>query len=366
MSLEPKDMRRKHPGLKLGVFTRSPRAYAETVLSHAYPDLEWNILIAYEDVKRTKPYGLGIHNAMDAFDLERLDRVLMVGDQDCDIRAAYNAGVAIALDTSSWSNKRTYDNWDALARVPDAIINDPADLLPVISELPRFQPDLERLFSGIKNSSSPRRYDRVGKFIPRGVANDRTSYPVYCCGRSFSGYDSISEREKWHALTRTIHDNKNSKDFPKEWLESITGFIRSKYPALKIFGSLVVTVVPHRPGRTPRLENLLEQLQSHIKEDPGIASARINFQPELLAYKDGVRSNHGEHLGANERFRNVAEHLYVDKPHVVQTGTPVLVIDDVCTTGASLIYAGKLLEDAGSGEVTRLAISMSIGNVLYD
>jgi predicted amidophosphoribosyltransferase len=44
----------------------------------------------------------------------------------------------------------------------------------------------------------------------------------------------------------------------------------------------------------------------------------------------------------------------------------VLVIDDVCTTGASLIYAGKFLKDAGSGEVTRLAVSMNIGNVLYD
>ncbi|MBZ9960609.1 hypothetical protein LB550_20140 [Mesorhizobium sp. BR1-1-14] len=39
-------------------------------------------------------------------------------------------------------------------------------------------------------------------------------------------------------------------------------------------------------------------------------------------------------------------------------------MDDVCTTGSSLIYAGLYLSAAGSGEVTCLAISMNIGDVL--
>lgn len=361
-----KKIRKDFPDLKLGIFTRSPRSYAETVLEKAYPGFNWDVILAFEDVKKTKPYGIGIHQAMDAFELERLDHVLMVGDQDSDVRAGYNAGVAVVLDTTTWARKRTNDNWNSLARVPDAIINSPDQILSVLRNLPEFQPDLERLLSGAKIVGRSRRYDRVGKFIPKAISQDTTSYPVYCCGRSFAGYDSISEREKWHALSKSIHENKESETFPEEWLQSICGFIQTKYPALAVFGNLVVSVVPHRPGRTPRLENLLRQLNAYVLKNPFPGSGRISFEPELLAYKDGVRSNHKLHLSANDRFKNVRDHLYVLKPATVRPRRMVLVIDDVCTTGASLIYAGKLLTDAGSGEVTRLAVSMNIGNVLYD
>jgi hypothetical protein len=336
------------------------------VLGCAYPKFEWDVLVAYEDVKKTKPHGMGIHQAMDAFGLERLDHVLMVGDQDIDIRAAYNAGVAVVLDTSTWASDRSYDNWNSLARIPDAIIDDPEDLQSVLKNLSKYQPDLERLLAGAEEFVKPRRYDRVGKFIPKSVAQDKTSYPVFVCGRSFAGYDSISEREKWHKLSKSIHENKESNEFPEEWIKSIYGFIRKKYPELAFSGGLVVSVIPHRPGRIPRLENLLVQVKAYVASHPFLGSERVTFESELLAYHDGVLSNHKLHLTAHERFENVRSHLHVNKPGAVAPKKQVLIIDDVCTTGASLIYAGKFLQEAGSGEVTRLAISMSIGNVLYD
>lgn len=359
-------IRSEFPSLKIGVFTRAPRSYAETVLACAYPGFDWDVMVAFEDVKRTKPFGMGIHQAMDVFGLERLDRVLMVGDQDSDIRAAYNAGVAVVLITNSWAIDRTYDNWNSLAHIPDAIIDDPEDLLVVLQALPQYQPDLERLLAGIEKSIRPRRYDRVGKFIPKTVATDKKSYPVFVCGRSFAGYRSISEREKWHLLSKSVQENKDSTVFPEEWVNSVHGFIRKKYPELATSGNLVVSVVPHRPGRTPRLENFLRQIEACVRANTFAGSDRITFEPELLAYRDGVLSNHKFHLNASERFGNVRDHLYVKKPDAVMPRKMVLVIDDVCTTGASLIYAGKFLQAVGSGEVTRLAISMNIGNVLYD
>ncbi|MCZ8080301.1 MAG: HAD-IA family hydrolase [Rhodobacteraceae bacterium] len=359
------EIRKEFPDLKLGVFTRSPRAYAESILQHAYPLFKWDVVITYDDVKRTKPYGEGIIKAMDTFGIERLDHVLMVGDQESDIRAAYNAGIAVVLDTTTWGD-RTYDNWNSIGRIPDAIIQSPDRLIQVIRSIPKFQPDLERLLAGESESVIPRRFDRVGKFIPKLVVKDTTSYPVFCCGRSFAGYKSISEREKWHALSKSIQVNKESKVFPAEWVESVYGFVRQKYPDLSFGGNLVISVIPHRPGRVPRLENLLKQLEGHFEEKAFVGLKRITFEPELLAYKDGVQSNHKEHLSAEERFLNVRNHLYVKKPGVVNDGKQVLVIDDVCTTGASLIYAGKFLQAAGSGAVTRLAISMNIGNVLYE
>lgn len=356
-----KVMRKTFKKTKFGIFTRSPRSYAETILSLSYPKFKWDVVVAYEDVKKTKPNGMGIHKAMDSVGLEDFNLVLMVGDQDSDIRAAYNAGVAVVLDKTTWPSSRTSDNWNSIKHIPDAIIDHPRKLIPVIENLPKHQPDLERLLIGEKSSIKPRRYDQVGKFIP----GDRTYYPVFACGRSFARYKSISERKNWHGLTKSIHDNKNSVEFPAEWIQSVYGFINQRFGIKEYGRDLVITVIPRRPKRQPRLECFLSQLEQYLKAKPIQYSPKITFEPELLAYREGVRSQHQDFLNAKERFQNVRDNLYVKNPTLVDKGQLVLVIDDVCTTGASLIYAGKHLRKEGASEVVRLAISMNIGDVLY-
>lgn len=355
---------KKFPKTKFGVFTRSPRSYARIVLDEAFRFTRWDVLIAYEDVKRTKPYGDGIWQAMDDMGIEDLNKVLMVGDEDADIRAAYNAGVNVALEKSSWSKSYSRDNWRALNHMPDMIFEDPSDLINALEALPKFRPELERALSGYEEAPRIRRFDRIGKFIPREAGGDSTSYQVYTCGRSFANYESLSERRKWHALTESIQANKDSEVFPQEWIASIRSFIRKRYVTLMFGPSVVVTVIPHRPGRKPRLENLLKQLQKDLNEAPFSGSDRILCVPDLLAYREGVRSHSKEHLGGIERFTNVRDHLFVNRPKVLTGRKRVLVIDDVCTTGASLIYASKYLADAGAGDVTSLSISMNIGDVL--
>lgn len=44
-------VQKKFPNTKFGVFTRSPRSYARTVLSEAYDLVRWDVIIGYEDVK---------------------------------------------------------------------------------------------------------------------------------------------------------------------------------------------------------------------------------------------------------------------------------------------------------------------------
>ena len=182
----------------------------------------------------------------------------------------------------------------------------------------------------------------------------------------FSSHGSISERRKLHALSESICVNKGSETFLGEWVKIICGFIRAEYQKFPHLGNWVVSVGPHRPGQTPRLENLLNQLKTQVLENPFRGSARILFEPKLLAYKKGLRSNHTYRLTAEERFENVREHLYTLKPEAAQRGEMVVVIVDVCTTGASLIYARKFFEDEGASEVRRLAISINIGRVFYD
>jgi phosphoglycolate phosphatase-like HAD superfamily hydrolase len=74
--------------MKWGVFTRSPRDYALTLLAHAYPRLRWDVVIAFEDVANTKPHGDSIWAAMEACAVTDSSKVALVGENKADILSA--------------------------------------------------------------------------------------------------------------------------------------------------------------------------------------------------------------------------------------------------------------------------------------
>lgn len=359
------EIRTKFSNMKLGVFTRSPRSYAMAVLNWAFPGFYWDIIVAYEDVKPTKPYGKGIDLAMDKFGLLHVDHLpytILVGDGDVDVRAAYNCGCVVALDQSAWPKQRGKDHWPALEHVPDAIISRPGDLLAVLSNPGSFLPELERALLGAPANVNGPRFDRIGHFVPRSVGGDTTSHPIYVCGRSFANYDDIKYRKTWHTLTSSIEENKEADVFPIEWIQTVKSFIQANYIAFWETSKIVVSVVPHRPGRKARLENFLAQLAMSLETNP-IPHRTVVCAPELLAYKAGVKSQHNDLLGRDARFANVRDHLFVQQLGLIERGTAFLIIDDVVTTGASLIYANKYLKAAGAVDVKCLAMAKNVGKL---
>jgi len=164
-------------------------------------------------------------------------------------------------------------------------------------------------------------------------------------------------------LTKSIGENKDADTFPEAWIKTIRHFIYDQHPLFFRPEKVIVTVIPHRPGRKARLENLLIQLELSINTTP-MKRCKVSFQPELLAYKPGVQSQHNDHLNQDQRFINVRDHLYVKEPDTVKSNVSYVVIDDVTTTGASLIYASKYLKDAGASKVTCLSMAKNIGKIL--
>lgn len=353
-------IRQKIPNVKLGIFSRSPRSYVETLLSWAYPNIKWDIIVAYEDVRRTKPYGEGIRQAMDRLGIKYLNHVAMIGDSDVDIRAAYNAGVIAILDKGAWPYRYAAQHWNAVSLVPDAIIEKPSQLASALTSIATELPDLEsRLYQA---NPSSRRFDKTNFFIPNTVDQSNKAYPIHYLGRHFSNYECLNERAKWHELTSSIHSHKEAQSFPGEWIESIVSFISYHYPTLCFAGNLIVTVVPARPGRTHRLANLLKQVESRLTNP--LLAGRTVFLPELLAYRDGVLSNSREHLSREDRFKNIRDHLYINQPEKLKDRQDILIIDDVATSGSTLIYPKIILEKDSRRVVTCLSIAKNISKVV--
>ncbi|MGO4478691.1 HAD hydrolase-like protein [Massilia sp. 2TAF26] len=349
-------IRLRFPQMKLGVFTRSPSSYAQTVLQWAYPTFRWDVVVSYEDVERTKPSGDGILLAMQRLEVADLRRIVMVGDGVSDVRAAYHAGCWVVLNKGYWPAKPQNEHWWALERVPDAIISSPNELIRVLDNPEPFLPELERLLIGAQRFTPWGRFDRINHFAPE----ERGIYPIHCAGRSFANYESLQRRQAWHDLTAAIQEHKNSAVFPAEWVTAVRTFIN---PILRRVDRIFVTVVPHRPGRSARLEAFLQQIQTSYGGEAQARERGLWFVPGLLAYKAGVRSNSNDHLKKDERFANVRDHLFVNRPELVHDDALYVVIDDVTTTGSTLIYAKKYLQAAGAGDVTLFSLAKNISDV---
>lgn len=360
-------LRHRFPDMKLGIFTRSPRRYVDAVLQEAYPKIQWDVVVGYEDVTRYKPHGDGIHIAMKAIGMTNasdLPDVLMVGDGDVDIRAAYNAGCAVVLFKQGWPQHYERTHWRAMDLLPDAIATTEAELLDVVTNpIPKL-PDLECLLTDGKLAPAVPRFDGISKFFP----NDRTRYVIHAAGRSFAGYESLSYRRAWHNLSQSIQDNKDADVFPVAWIDTIRRFIANHYRLISAFPfgegpELVITAIPARPERAHRLGRLIEQLAGSYGDMPRLKRLRLTFDPGVLAYAPGVRSHSREHLKPEERFANVRDHLQIVNPAAV-SGRMCLVIDDVVTTGATLLYAKQYLENAGAISVDCFAIAQNVSDPL--
>lgn len=344
------ELKSQTPGLKLGVFTRAPRQYAMTLLGLAYPGFNWDIVVAFGDVARTKPYGDGILHAMRVCGVTDTSRVVMVGDNKVDILAAYDAGCGIVLDKASWPRPWGREHYDAVERIPDALIHTPAELMKFVADPLEFLPELERTGWNTTHQRARYRDTRASYF---NALAPRPSRPIsiHCMGRFFT--QEVQSRAVWHRLNQEVINLKDASIFPSHWIASIRAFLET-LTVVQFGGGVVVTVIPAKPGRIPRLESMLLQLAQSRAWPVG-----MEFIPDLMSYRQGVRSHSGEHLNKEQRFQNVRDSLLVNDGCRI-AGRQVVVIDDVVTTGASLIYAKIYLEAAGAFEVVCLSMAKAI------
>ncbi len=366
------EIQEAYPDASLAVITRSPRFYAETILDHVYPEIEWSSIIGYEDVEHTKPDPEGILLAIDEADIEEdeLTSVVMIGDGDSDLRAAYRSGVWAFLYRKAWARKHTPGDWAAMAAMADAEITNNEELMDALEDPCAKLPCLEAHIASESNEAN-RALNRLHTAYRRcRLEGSEGKTKIFVCGRIFTRYQAISSRREWHALTELIDEMKEKTLFPPAVVSSMRVAMQNAFaegnPTTLFMArravplEILITCIPRKPDRPARMEGLITQLQRMHRNAALFPRFSVEFDAECFQFTDGVQSHHGEYLTADQRFENVRDHLeLIDRDSV--KGKLVIVIDDVLTTGATLYFSEKLLNEAGARSVTLIALAQSTG-----
>ncbi len=335
----------------IGIFTRAPRSYADAVLNAFYPSVEWQAVVTYEDVKPYfKPHGHGIRLARE---MTGDSGVFVIGNDASDIKAAYHAVCYVAWDDTD----RNYEAWSLL---PDFVYSTPDHLLEMLTEpngsmMPLEAPrsDANSTVPSISTSRS------IGLFC-----QDNKRHMVRVLGKHFSRYTPIKAMRAHHELSMEIERCKSATDFPDAWIAALLDACRDQlrfFGRRRPFGRVVLTCIPPRPGRPHRLGALITQCEAEYRDRFGMD--RVIFDPLVFGFHPGVRSNSNDHLSRAERFENIAAHLFLNGQGLTNQDT-VVVVDDVVTSGSTLIGAKRLLEERGVGSIQLLGIAKNIGDIM--
>ncbi|MER3462834.1 MAG: hypothetical protein C4342_07645, partial [Armatimonadota bacterium] len=266
--------------VSLSVVTRSPGWYARQILERCFPGIRWDAVVTYEDVEQHKPYPDALKLAMQTVGATEPSQVAYVGDNRDDLEAAYHAGVRPVLAT-----------WGSTSGVPDrlppeAILNNPTALRHFPTSYILYLHALEAHLAAEEFGREWKELDHVQPTeifvsLPTQVKQMR----VGVLGRYFAKQGLTLALHDRHTLSQQIERKKNPGVFPIEdsWVYAIAAVLehmRVKY------GADLVTVIPAKAGRDPRLERLLDAYDKSSNHP----FAKLDSASDLLAFSDDAQT----------------------------------------------------------------------------
>ncbi|NQZ89076.1 MAG: HAD-IA family hydrolase [Colwellia sp.] len=341
----------KKQDVKLGLVTNSPRWYVEILLKHLNLS-DFESIITHTDVGHAniKPSPVGINKAIAELGLSNSHNIIYVGDNYRDFVAAYAAGVKPIAP--SWGSKKPITQMPAAVLSSDSLIDDINDfehmclIADRCAESASFNIPKKHLYFAPMNLEG------------NVVALDRDQISLVTFGRYFSQKSELTAKyfEK-HKLSQHIAEKESNPRFvaPEYWVDL---FGHAIIELAKFFideGSRfdIITVIPSKKGKNPRLENLLKR----IKRKSSVSST---FIPDLFYFEDDAKSL--KTLGGKDkREAEIARVLKINTKHVaLLQGSKVLIIDDILTTGATFRGAFNLLSEYKPTKILGLCLAKTV------
>ncbi len=116
----------KNRGIRLAIASGNERFFIDKILNHLGIDDLFDIIVASDDVQRSKPDPEMIEKVVKSFNL-KLENVLFVGDARNDILAAKNAGIVSAIVLTGVLNRKAAKELN-----PDFIFPDITNIAKII------------------------------------------------------------------------------------------------------------------------------------------------------------------------------------------------------------------------------------------
>ncbi|PYE52006.1 HAD hydrolase-like protein [Deinococcus yavapaiensis] len=334
---------------RLAIVTRAKHAYAQAVLQQFLPKVTFDALRCFEDARDGggvyKPHPRLVLELMATFDVAAHETVV-VGDDLGDVEMAYRAGVTSILANFYWQRRDTQspkknEFFYALDAVPDAVVDTAKELRDALCRPAERLPFVEAFEQGVSPRVALRKPTHV-KLTVFGLVH-APGLVVHVLGRYFAGprheHDAtVTPRRATHGTTRNILAKEHGDDrVPDTWVDACSLLLPR---VLSLRTPTVITIIPSKRGRARRMECLLVRLSERFP-----ASSWV-FDAQVFEFMEGAASQ--KHLPhAPERHENIEQHLKLHETHVVQPRYRYIVLDDVLTTGATLLGARHVLVGAG-------------------
>lgn len=339
-------------GTRLAIVTNAGAGYVGPVLAHLGLQNSFDAIVTYTDVKAEgkKPSNKGILLALAKLGIDPSPEILYVGDDNHDHVAAYRAGITPVMP--SWATRKPVS-------VAPAIEMSSTQLLDYL-----YDPAEYKLFAERAAETGAANYQRKGVyFLPlddsANVVTVKEEMTAFCLGRYFSQKGAVTSwLHERHALSREIQrkEDEDSFEIPAHWYDLLVHAIR--YGAAFVFEQQsrfdVVTIIPSKQGKEPRLERLIDGIAQRMQSD----ATRPEFIPDAFFFVPDAQSQ--KYLPRNERSFEANRALQPTGRVSALAGKRVLVIDDVTTTGSTLTRARALALSAGAKSVYGLALAKTV------
>jgi len=294
--------------VELVIATNAPEDYARALVEHHFPDHARRLLrhLVTAANKRVDRVPRRLQALAEGF---RSDEILLVGDEFRDVRAAQLLGIGSALGL--WLAR---DIPGLLNVGPDLLLREPAALLEVLFDPVPFQHPFEQT-------------EREETLWPAPLTIHRHGQDYRVLGRYFSLKVAKSARQTLaaRAAGRLMSFKHRGTD-----AATLARYLSRQFPAHTI------TVIPPRPGGDTVSGLALLRRELRALDHP------------VDNYLDWARvpeSRQKEVHGHAERIANVAGCFRTVAG--LSTDRPVLLVDDVLTTGATLESAATTLAASG-------------------
>jgi len=192
---------------------------------------------------------------------------------------------------------------------------------------------------GYQECSTCRRPSIKGEFCSENCKNTLLKEPV-----AFDNLIVCSRYDKKGVLKKLIEELKYH--YSEETALILANFLKEKLKSLKTENQIIVPVPLHYKRIKERGFNQAEALLKAVNENQTKALKRI------------INTEKQAHLNKSERLKNIKNAFEINKNFANEIiNKHIILIDDVCTTGATINECAKVLKQNGACQITALVLA---------